>query len=465
METSATPLALLAEASSVMTAAPSALLAETSSVPEASSIAALAGPVVVSTERLAGVTATADLLPQALTRMLEQHARIKAAEADLRAATAALAKTRGGFFPDLKITSDTGRESINNPGETPNTDLSMRHTNFSVNQLLWDFGKTSAETAKAAIAVQQAENSVQLAKQDLLLEGMSAYINLLRAYVTTEFAQQSVDNIQKQAGLEESRVDLGSGFPTDVLQAKSQLAGAQARHSRAKGGLVSAMNRYRSVFEADPPRREDVRPLRMPQDRFPSSLEEALRLTRERNLQLRNAELGRTSADLEIDRVKADSLAPKLNLVSEAKFSRNDTGVAGNKEDKLVKMELSYAFNAGLAGIDALHTAREQKLAVASRFQDTATTVEEQARNAWQSLITARENADHLANQVRIAAEFLRLAQEERLQGRRSLIDVLSGETTVINAQSDAAAADADVAIAALTILKTIGQLAMDSVQ
>ncbi|CAK0779291.1 hypothetical protein WCLP8_90002 [uncultured Gammaproteobacteria bacterium] len=43
---------------------------------------------------------------------------------------------------------------------------------------------------------------------------------------------------------------------------------------------------------------------------------------------------------------------------------------------------------------------------------------------------------------------------DELVLGLRSLIDVLSGETTLINAQSDAASAVADVAIAAFTLLK-----------
>ena len=85
--------------------------------------------------------------------------------------------------------------------------------------------------------------------------------------------------------------------------------------------------------------------------------------------------------------------------------------------------------------------------------------VEEQVRNAWENLDTARQNAGYLENQVQIAGEFLRLASEERLHGRRSLIDVLSGETSLINAQSDAASAEADVTVAAFTLLRSSGLL------
>ncbi|MEK9754532.1 MAG: TolC family protein, partial [Rhodospirillaceae bacterium] len=83
----------------------------------------------------------------------------------------------------------------------------------------------------------------------------------------------------------------------------------------------------------------------------------------------------------------------------------------------------------------------------------------EQARNAWDNLQTFQARASQLHNQANIAAEFLELARRERQLGNRSLIDVLSGETALINASSDAAAADTDVAIAVFTLLSVLGRL------
>ena len=90
--------------------------------------------------------------------------------------------------------------------------------------------------------------------------------------------------------------------------------------------------------------------------------------------------------------------------------------------------------------------------------------IEEQARHAWSNLQTARENAALLRNQANISAEFLELARKERQLGKRSLIDVLSGETNLINAQSDAASAESDVVIAGLTLLSVMGQLGAEVV-
>ena len=91
--------------------------------------------------------------------------------------------------------------------------------------------------------------------------------------------------------------------------------------------------------------------------------------------------------------------------------------------------------------------------------QDLQDQIEEQARDAWSNLQTARENAKLLRNLADIAAEFLGLARKERQLGKRSLIDVLAGETNLINSQSDAASAESDVIIASISLLSVMGQL------
>ena len=46
--------------------------------------------------------------------------------------------------------------------------------------------------------------------------------------------------------------------------------------------------------------------------------------------------------------------------------------------------------------------------------------------------------------------------------GKRSLIDVLAGETALINANSDAISAATDVSVAGFTLLQVMGQLGLE---
>ena len=88
-----------------------------------------------------------------------------------------------------------------------------------------------------------------------------------------------------------------------------------------------------------------------------------------------------------------------------------------------------------------------------------ADTFEQQARNTWSNLERDRLNAEFLKNQANIAAEFLELARRERQLGERSLIDVLAGETALINANSDATAVETDVLLNVFRLLNIMGKL------
>ena len=70
-----------------------------------------------------------------------------------------------------------------------------------------------------------------------------------------------------------------------------------------------------------------------------------------------------------------------------------------------------------------------------------------------------------MQNQANISGEFLRLARKERRLGRRSLLDVLSGETVEINASSDATSAENQVIVAAYSLLFVMGDLSLEDIK
>ena len=86
-------------------------------------------------------------------------------------------------------------------------------------------------------------------------------------------------------------------------------------------------------------------------------------------------------------------------------------------------------------------------------------------RTTWDGLNTAQQNAQFLTNQARISKEFLELARTERQAGNRSLLDVLGGETALINAKADAIAAKIEVLINSFTLLSLMGGLTIDVVE
>jgi len=394
----------------------------------------------------------------AIDKLLAEHQRMKGAEADLRGAESGASRARSGWYPTATLLAKSGRSNIRST-TSRESETAERELSITARQPLWDFGKISAEIKKAELDVAKATNGLSQTEQDLLLEGVSAYIGLYRTALELGFAKQSVTNIQRQTGLEESRVQLGGGVGSDVLQAKSQLAGAEARLARAEGALIAADNRFRALFERKPTAHDRKQTVAVPTATLPKTLDAAVSLARTHNRRLAVAQLTAESARAELARVRGDKLYPDINAVAKLRRLHNPSGVKGERTEGLIEIEVSYPFNTGLEAFHASDAAREATLSATSKEADTINLVEEQVRNAWQSLETARRNADHLDNQARIVAEFLSLAREERTQGKRSLIDILSGETALINARSDAATATAEITLAAYSLLKATGQL------
>lgn len=408
--------------------------------------------------------AHAQSLREALAGVLADHKRIEAAEADVLAARNAAIASLGGWFPTLDVTVDAGREKQRKP-RAVDTDLWFQNYDLSLTQLLWDFGATNAAVRSAKRAYDQAKANLDATIQSVLLEGITAHLNLIRAAELVRFARMSEDNIKRQTELEDARVQRGSGFSTDVLQAKTQLAGAQARRVQAEGALENARNRYRAVFYREPADLQSLIKPRPPVELLPPTLDETIEVALETNPQVEAQLLAAEIARETVNQTRASEFFPTLNVVGESRYKENAEGTPGFKGEHLAKVQLSYSLNLGLTSVNTLRAAKGTFAATEDRYVDTRVQIEELVRNAWQNFLTARENAEFLRNQANIAGEFLELARRERQLGRRSLIDVLTGETALINSNSEAVSAETDVALAVFNLLSVMGALDLAAIE
>jgi outer membrane protein, adhesin transport system len=409
-------------------------------------------------------SSSAETLKETLSTLLKNHQRIQAARADLASAGEGATVARKAFMPTLDMTAFYGFEE-QRKNEADNTNMPTREIDFKVTQLLYDFGSTGQSEEQAKMAVSQAEVILDATEQGLILEALSAYLGLISANEIVNFSKGSEANIKRQTELEDARVQRGSGFSTDVLQAKAQLAGAQARRVQAEGALQQAIYRYQAVYGSLPEKITSLKKPRVPLDLLPANMEDAVDLALKNSKQLEVTQIVSDIARSQTKKSRSDGLFPVFNLIGENKLKRDVAGTAGFKGEQIIRVEATYSFNLWGSSLNTIAASKHAYLASESRVMDARTIVSEQVRAAWQQLETSRKNTQFLRNQANIASEFLELARKERRLGRRSLIDVLAGETALINASSDAASAENDISIAAFTLLGVMGNLSLDAVQ
>mgnify|MGYP001810298252 FL=1 len=76
----------------------------------------------------------------------------------------------------------------------------------------------------------------------------------------------------------------------------------------------------------------------------------------------------------------------------------------------------------------------------------------------------AREQSRMLQEQMDLQKQFLEFARKERELGRRSLLDVLNGETQLLNAEGDYAAAQIDLILSAYRVIRAYGGVRLDDI-
>jgi adhesin transport system outer membrane protein len=395
-----------------------------------------------------------------LRELIATHSTINASENDITAATERAKASMGGWYPRINITSHYGTEYQDNfTGD--NTSLVTRDLNLNLTQLLWDFGATNAVINSAELQLELVKTQSAITKDNLILRALVAHINVVRSNIVNQFALKSENNIKKQAQLENAMVSKGAGLSTNVLQAKVTLAGAQARRVQAQGALKLAINAYYTLFRKSPKDLEALEKLKLSFSILPPSVDEAISIAFINNRNLKAAFTGIDLVNAAIDISKA-GFYPVFEVTGDAKYKKDIGGAVGFEKEYLGKLQFTYPFNLGLTSINTVRASKNDAQAAVKRLSNLKHIIEEQVRSIWINYQTAVEIKQLLKNQANIAGIFLELARKERQLGKRELIEVLAGETNLINAQSDAASAETDVLIAGLTLMSVLGQLNLD---
>ena len=159
---------------------------------------------VDKTEKDLGAYSAAAILPD----LLRNHGLIKAAQSDLDAANERKREAFGAWFPNLVVGSHWAYEDNNKAPGSDDTKMYARGLDLTATQLLWDFGGANAGVRIADLTHNIAEDNLEVARQDLLLRAITAYLNYKRAGDVLKFAGQSERNIRKQTDLELSLIHI-----------------------------------------------------------------------------------------------------------------------------------------------------------------------------------------------------------------------------------------------------------------
>ncbi|HEX3486704.1 MAG TPA: TolC family protein, partial [Micropepsaceae bacterium] len=188
-------------------------------------------------------------LKEALATAYSTNPQIEAARANARAADEEVAKANAGWRPSLSVSGSQGYQHVttDQPSHS-DADRDQLNGTATLSEPLFRGGRTVAEIRRANALVRAAQAQLTNAEQTVLLDGVTAYMDVVRDTGNVEYRRNNVQVLEDQLNASNIQLNAGAITQTDVQQTQARLAVARAGLSVAEGQLATSRARFEHVI-------------------------------------------------------------------------------------------------------------------------------------------------------------------------------------------------------------------------
>jgi TolC family type I secretion outer membrane protein len=332
---------------------------------------------------------------------------------------------------------------------------------ITVTQPIYTGGQTEASVNNAENTVQATRAVVQTTEQTVLLDAATAYADVVQAQAALDVQRTNESQLGRQLQATQDRFNVGEVTRTDVSQSEASLASAVAQRVEAEGTLRA----NRATFErfvGQPPGTLETPAV---PGRLPSSMQDAIQRAQANNPGIVAALFTERAAADNID-LQFGALLPQLTV--QARLQRqystvshpdSGTGAQSRIDSASIIAQLTIpiysAGNQESKVRQARYTHGQKRIQIESQRRQAI----QSAVQSWQALVTAR--AAIKSFQAAVKAEQLAVEglQQEAAVGSRTVLDVLTEQQNLLNAQLNLVNSRRNEVVAGYQLLNAIGTL------
>jgi adhesin transport system outer membrane protein len=404
-----------------------------------------------------------------LIYLRDNHPMLRATSFAVTAAEKRETAAKAGWYPKIDLASETGSEKIsttsyvqpNVPNSTATTsDLTRQKRSVTVTQNLFNGGRTLATTSVAKIERQMKDADRSATSQEVLLEAITAYINVLKNQMLISLSEINEETTKRQLEMEKQRVERGGGVIVDELQAATRLQIVRERRVIYEQGLRDAVSGYEQVFGKSPDLKmfEDVDIIK---SRMPSSVDVATDDATENNPRLAGARLASERAYRLISMERAGFL-PNVDLVG-TRNRENDASQLYRKEEDSVLVKMSWNIFAGRETVSRAQAAAYDYRESAEKEKNVNNKTKESVRVAWNQYKKGLERLELLESAVKTSQGVMRGRKRLRDAGKESALAVLDSEVEHFGLLANKVNATMDAKLGSYRLLSALGKLDIES--
>ena len=403
-------------------------------------------------------------LYELLPSLIVDNEKVKAAEEDYNAAVDTLKSEYSAYYPQVSISIGNNWEDDRTPakGTYPNNTITHDskqgiQKSITITQMIWDGGRTTSVIDKAKATAQQAYYRLELAKEDVVMEAINAWLNLQKAYNTHEANKKVEANAKITLQMTIEKVKKGEGSKLEQLQIEQQYRTYQTLSMTSKLGLDSAIQRFNNVWRFFPHNIGEM----------PTPIADLLGLIPQQGTAVNNnttLRIAQMDIDIAKEQLRFSEAEFKPRVDGKLSYTEKDGELAGGydtsdsqKEEWRADITMTWKLFGGFKN-KHLKSADYSRLTAANlRYTDVKRGIDEQFKNSWNNYVLVEKNLATLKRTVEINDEMYKLTLADFQAGNTPIMAVFGMKTAHIMSEVAYANAQIDLLIARYQLHKVLG--------
>jgi adhesin transport system outer membrane protein len=407
-------------------------------------------------------------LQSELVYLRDNHPMLRASSFAVTAAEKREIAAKAGWYPKIDLAAERGNEKISttsystpgNPGDPKVSDLPREKQTVTVTQNLFNGGKTLAATGVAKVERQMKNADRSATSQEVLLEAMTAYLNVLKNQMLISLSEINEATTQRQLEMEKQRVERGGGVIVDELQAATRLQIVRERRVLYEQGLRDAISAYEQVFGKTPDLKTFQDVLIMDK-RMPASVDSAMDEASDSNPRLQAARMA-TERAYRLISIENAGFMPTVDLVG-VRNRENDAGQLYRKDEDSVLVKLSWNVFAGRETVSKAQAAAYDYRESAEKEKNISNKTKESVRVAWNQYKKGIERLNLLESAVKTSQGVMRGRKKLRDAGKETALAVLDSEVEHFGLLANKVNAMIDAKMGSYRLLSALGKLDIEA--
>lgn len=373
-------------------------------------------------------------LQQSVTEALQNNRTIKMMEAETMNAEGVLGQAKGAR--GLNITwQASGSKNSGKTADMMRQDKTYNNV-FTAGVPLYTGGLIESNIKGAKIGVTISELNLENTRQQVKLQTTQDYYKILECQNNVDVQKNSVVQLAAHERVAQAKFSAGIVPKTDVLSSQVQLANARQNLVIAKNNLQMAVSNFNQVIGQDV--NGDVEPsdAYLKEFNYPLTLEECMNAALVNRPDGLAAQETVKQAQQAINAAKA-GIAPQVSFVAQRTITGESMFDDGQKDLTTVGLNANWNIFDNNVTNSKVAQAKANLYKAEENAANTAAQIQLDVRNAYLSMLAAKQNIDTTRVAVRQAEENDRIAQIRYEAGVGTNVDRLDANVAYVTAQTN----------------------------